>query len=109
MKINDLLRSGAPVVIKNINIVDPSCGQEEIINPGIEYGKDDKAKWSPPLQQELSIMKSAVGVTPNADTTELRPEKIEQEHDEIEQEPNNLVIDNPNHAELIKKLIAIFR
>jgi hypothetical protein len=54
-------------------------------------------------------MKSAVGVTPDADTTELRPEKIEQEHEEIEQEPKNLVIDNPNHAELIKKLIAIFR
>lgn len=103
MKLADLLKSKAPVIVKNINIVDPLPEKEDtIINPGIEYGEDGKAKFSPPLQQELNVMKNAVGDTPDADTTELDPEKIEQE-------PKNLVVDNPNHVELIKKLIAILK
>jgi hypothetical protein len=109
MKLSDLLGTGGPVIIKNINIINTNSESEEdpIINPGIDYGIDDKAKWSPPLQQELSIMKSVSGITPSADTTEL--DTTELNHADISRESEKLVIDNPNHAELIKKLIAIFR
>jgi hypothetical protein len=105
MKLSDLLGTGGPVIIKNINIINTNSESEEdpIINPGIDYGTDDKAKWSPPLQQELSIMKGVSGVTPDADTTQLDTTEIDHA------EPKKLVIDNPDHAELIKKLIAIFR
>ena len=100
MKLSDLLGTGGPVVIKNINIINTNSESEEdpTINPGIEYGEDDKAKWSPPLQQELSIMKSVSGITPSADTTELNnleKEKVKQEH-------------TPNQVDLIKKLLTIF-
>jgi hypothetical protein len=80
MKLSDILGSGATVVIKNINIINTEKGDDDtpIVNPGIEYGEDDKAKWSPPLQQELSVAKNVAGVTPDADTTELNP-KVEQQ------------------------------
>lgn len=100
MKLSDILGTNPTVIIKNINIVNAEVDNEEepVINPGIEYGKDDKAKWSPPLQQELSVMKSDVGVTPDADTTEL----TSQEEKEIKKERT------PDQVELIKKLMGIF-
>lgn len=103
MKLSDLLGTGAPVVIKNINIINTNSEKEEepIINPGIEYGNDDKAKWSPPLQQELSVMKSAIGSTPDADTTELNPEIIDKNKQGVTPQTDDQV-------EFIKKLVAIF-
>lgn len=104
MKLADLLGTGSPVVIKNINIINtnPEKDEETLINPGIEYGEDDKAKWSPPLQQELSVMKNVAGVTPDADTTDLNTDQVNQE---IKQQKNNYTTDQ---VELIKKLVAIF-
>jgi hypothetical protein len=99
MKLSDILGSGATVIIKNINIInnEKEDDDEPIINPGIDYGADRKAKWSPPLQQELSVLKSAVGVTPDADTTEEPTEEIEVNQD-----------DSSRQLELIKKLSDIF-
>jgi len=99
MKLSDILGSGSTIVIKNINIVNTETGEDDtpIINPGIDYGVDDRAKWSPPLQQELSISKSVAGVTPDADTTVISPE--------VEQQVDN---DNADtHLAFIKKLIDI--
>lgn len=103
MKLSDILGTGSTIVIKNINIINTENDDDAVpvINPGIEYGKDDKAKWSPPLQQELSVMKSAVGVTPDVDTTELSPETVKKVEN-----------DSPKHSDdqvaFLKKLIAIF-
>lgn len=106
MKLSDLLGNGAPVVIKNINIINTAPEKEDstVVNPGIEYGEDDKAKWSPPLQQELSIMKSAVGVTPDVDTTDLNSEPVQQA---VQQAKVNKVERSDDQVELIKKLVAI--
>jgi hypothetical protein len=98
MKLSDILGPGATVVIKNINIINNEKEDDEpIVNPGIDYGADKKAKWAPPLQQELSVMKSATGVTPDADTTEEPTEKSEVKQD-----------DSTKQLELIKKLSDIF-
>lgn len=103
MKLSDILGTNSTVVIKNINIINTETddGAKPIVNPGIEYGEDDKAKWSPPLQQELSVMKSAVGVTPDADTTEMNPETVKK----VEQEKPKY---SDDQIALLKKLIAIF-
>jgi hypothetical protein len=45
MKLADLSRPKTSVFIKNLNIIHPGPEKEAIINPGIEYGEDDKAKW----------------------------------------------------------------
>lgn len=39
--------------------------QTTVVNPGVRYGDDQSAKWSPPLQQHLDTMKDGVGVTMN--------------------------------------------
>ncbi len=103
MKLSDILGTGSTVIVKNINIINTEKEDDTspVINPGIEYGKDDKAKWSPPLQQELSVMKTAVGVTPDADTTELNDTTVKK----AEQEKPKY---SDNQVELLKKLIAIF-
>lgn len=103
MKLSDILGTSSTVIVKNINIINTEKEDDTtpVINPGIEYGEDDKAKWSPPLQQELSVMKTAVGVTPEADTTELKPETVTK----AEQEKPRY---SDNQVELLKKLIAIF-
>lgn len=103
MKLSDILGTGSTVIVKNINIINTEKEDDTtpVVNPGIEYGEDDKAKWSPPLQQELSVMKTAVGVTPNADTTELNDTTVQK----AEQEKPKY---SDNQIELLKKLIAIF-
>jgi len=100
MKISDLLSSGAPIVIKNINIINQpeSKKDDTILNPGVEYGSDDNAKWAPPLQQELSVIKSIAGETPDADTT-TKPE----EPPETPKTDNNDAM-----VALLKKLSGIF-
>jgi hypothetical protein len=98
MKLSDILGSGSTVVIKNINIINNEKEDDElVVNPGIDYGADKKAKWAPPLQQELSVMKSSIGVTPDADTTEEPIEKSEVNQD-----------DSTKQLDLIKKLSDIF-
>lgn len=103
MKLSDILGTGSTVIVKNINIINTEKEDDTtpVINPGIEYGEDDKAKWSPPLQQELSVMKTAVGVTPDADTTEIDTQTVKK----AEQEKPKY---SDNQIELLKKLIAIF-
>lgn len=61
MKLSDILGTGSTVIVKNINIINTEKEYDTtpVVNPGIEYGEDDKAKWSPPLQQKLSVMKTA--------------------------------------------------
>lgn len=103
MKLSDLLGAGGVTInAKNINIINTDSGndEKEVVNPGIEYGKDEKAKWSPPLQQELSVMKNAIGTTPNPDTTEKDPNAEAQ----VEQEKNKKVEDQ---LEFMKRLVAI--
>jgi hypothetical protein len=99
MKLSDILGPGATVVIKNINIINNEKDEDDdpIVNPGIDYGEDKKAKWAPPLQQELSVMKSSIGVTPDADTTEEPEQDLEVKQD-----------DSTKQLELIKKLSDIF-
>jgi len=52
-----------PVTI-NIPLTDPvNSTTSDVVNPGVRYGDNDKAKWSPPLQQHLDTMKDGVGPT----------------------------------------------
>lgn len=52
-----------PVTI-NIPLTDLSQpAATDVVNPGVRYGEDDHAKWSPPLQQHLDTMKDGVGPT----------------------------------------------
>lgn len=73
-------------------------GKKPVVNPGIEYGEDGNAKMTPPLQQQLGVMKDAVGVT----TDDVTKEPSEKEVEEINssQEDENL--------DRLKKLAAIF-
>ena len=91
MKIEDLLgtTAGSMLNVQNLNVIvspeankdldgqivviptDGSCGSDkDVVNPGIEYGKNGQAKWSPPLQQQLSVIKGAVGTTTDDPTVE---------------------------------------
>ncbi len=99
MKLSDLLGAGGVTInAKNINIINTAPeDSKEVVNPGIEYGKDEKAKWSPPLQQELSVMKNAIGTTPDPDTTEKDPEV------EATSKRENM----DNQIEFMKRLVAI--
>jgi hypothetical protein len=103
MRLEDLIGQGKTVNIQTLNlIVSPdelaSKDKKTIINPGIEYGNDGKAKWSPPLQQQLSTMKDAVGVESEDPTVEPTIK------DEIEAEEESTGSD----LERLKKLAAVF-
>ena len=100
MNIRDILGGGASVNVQNMNVFVMGDGRAErppVVNPGIEYGKDGKAKYSPPLQQQLSVMKDAVGVT----TDDVTVEPTEQEVEALAPE-NDLDLDR------IRQLAAIF-
>jgi len=62
-----------PVTI-NIPLGDVLKAQasNDVINPGVRYGEDGDAKWSPPLQQHLDTVKDSVGPT-TEDPTEINP------------------------------------
>ena len=62
-----------PVTI-NIPLGDMLKGQSdnEVVNPGVRYGEDGDAKWSPPLQQHLDTVKDSVGPT-TEDPTVINP------------------------------------
>ncbi len=98
MKIEDLLgtTAGSMLNVQNLNVivapedkksldgqivVVPTDGgmDKDVVNPGIEYGDDGHAKWSPPLQQQLSVIKGAVGTTTDDPTIE----PTNQEKDEL--------------------------
>ncbi len=52
-----------PVTINiPLDAVTPSS-DDAVINPGVRYGTNQKAMWSPPLQQHLDTMKDGVGTT----------------------------------------------
>lgn len=100
MNIKDILGGAGGVNIQNVNVFVMPNGDSkpEVINPGVEYGTDGKAKWSPPLQQQLDTMKDAVGPT----TDSVIEEPSEEEVAELTQDTQD-----PN-IERIKKLAAIF-
>ena len=98
MKIEDLLGNapGSMLNVQTLNVivapedkqsldgqivVVPTDGgmDKDVVNPGIEYGDDGHAKWSPPLQQQLSVIKGAVGTTTDDPTIE----PTNQEKDEL--------------------------
>jgi hypothetical protein len=96
MKLTDVLGQGATINAKTINVINLPSGddKEPVVNPGIEYGEDHKAKWSPPLQQDLDIKKDALGPTPDVDTT-IEPVNAVTPDKKTEQ------------LEFMKKLIAL--
>jgi hypothetical protein len=61
-----------PVTI-NIPLSDILKNSPDIINPGVRYGEQGDAKWSPPLQQHLDTVKDSVGPT-TADVTTQDPQ-----------------------------------
>jgi len=97
MRLEDLIGPGKKVTILNVNLT-PGSDKKPVLNPGIEYGSDGKAKWSPPLQQQLSTMKDAVGV----ETEDVTVEPTSQDEKEAEEKSNDIDI------ERLKKLAAVF-
>lgn len=98
MKIEDLLGTapGSMLNVQNLNVIvkpeaddeldgkivvvptdGAGCADKDVVNPGIEYGDDGRAKWSPPLQQQLSVIKGAVGTTTDDPTVE--PTNLEKD------------------------------
>lgn len=86
-------------------IVVPTDGtggaNKDVVNPGIEYGEDGKAKWSPPLQQQLSVIKGAVGTTTDDPTVE----PTDQEKDTLVAARNNTGADSNSAVETVKSAI----
>lgn len=96
MNIKDILGSGQ-VNIQNMNvIVMPAADSKPaVVNPGISYSDDGKANWSTPLQQQLDIMRDAVGPT----TDDVTEEPTEQQTQELASD---------NDLERLRQLAAIF-
>jgi hypothetical protein len=123
MRLEDLIGPGKKVTILNVNLT-PESDKKPILNPGIEYGSDGKAKWSPPLQQQLSTMKDAVGVETEDVTVEptaqdekeakKKSKKKEKSNDtEVETEDvtkyNDIEVGTEDVTlERLKKLAAVF-
>ena len=65
MNIKDITGPGSIFNVQNMNVfvVGGEPDKKPIVNPGVDYGSDGVAKMSPPLQQQLAVMKDAVGVT----------------------------------------------
>ena len=100
MHIKDITGPGSIFNVQNMNVfVMPTPdAKNPVVNPGVEYGEDGKAKWSPPLQQQLDTMKDAVG--PTTDDPTMEPSEQEKtELTEPEEDPN---------IERIRQLAAIF-
>jgi hypothetical protein len=98
MNVKDILQSGTTVNVQNMNVFVMGNNESaaKVVNPGIEYGADGKAKMSPPLQQQIDIMKDLTGPTTDDPTVE----PTEQEVAELTNSDQDL--------ERIKKLAAIF-
>lgn len=87
--------------VQNINVfvMGSDNAKKDVVNPGIDYGEDGKAKWTPPLQQQLGTMKDAVGPT----TDDVTTEPTEQEKQEVLDDQGT-----DTSFDRIKELAAIF-
>lgn len=96
MNIKDILGSGS-VNIQNMNVIVMSPAEEKpaVVNPGISYGEDGRANWSTPLQQQLDIMRDAVGTT----TDDVTEEPTQEQREEL---------DHDSEIDRLRKLAAIF-
>jgi hypothetical protein len=98
MNIKDILPPGTTFNVQNMNVF--VMGKDEtapkVVNPGVEYGQDGKAKMSPPLQQQLDIMKDLTGPTTDDPTVEPSEEQVAE------------LASDDQDLERIKKLAAIF-
>ena len=98
MKIGEVLQPGTTFNVQNMNVF--VMGKDEsspkVVNPGVEYGEDGKAKMSPPLQQQVDIMKDLAGPT----TDDPMTEPTDQEVAELTKGDQDL--------DRIKKLASIF-
>lgn len=119
MKIEDLLGSGSMLNVQNLNVIvapedkkdldgqivviptDGGGANKDVVNPGIEYGEDGKAKWSPPLQQQLSVIKGAVGTTTDDPTVE----PTDQEKDALVAARNDTGSESNSSVEAVKDVI----
>lgn len=105
MRAKDFLNEftiNVPVTI-NIPMNDLLAGaQHDVVNPGVRYGDNDSAKWSPPLQQHLDTMKDGVGVTmPDV------VEKPEQGDAQVVEQPQVAAISAPAPSSKRQKLMSI--
>lgn len=96
MNIKDILGLGQ-VNIQNMNVIvmSPAEAKSAVVNPGISYGEDGKANWSTPLQQQLDIMRDAVGTTTDDVTQEPTPEETQE-------------LGSDQEIDRLRKLAAIF-
>lgn len=98
MRFSEILGQGKSINIQNVNVF--VMGNDEstpkVVNPGVEYGEDGKAKMSPPLQQQIDIMKDLAGPT----TDDPMTEPTDQEVAKLTQGDQDL--------DRIKKLAAMF-
>lgn len=96
MNIKDILGSGQ-VNIQNMNVIvmPATDSKPAVVNPGISYGEDGRANWSTPLQQQLDIMRDAVGPSTDDVTEEPTPEQEQ----ELDQDPE---------MDRLRQLAAIF-
>lgn len=78
MNIKDITGPGTTFNVQTMNVivVGDEKQKEKLVNPGVEYGDDGKAKWSPPLQQHIDIAKDVAGET--TDDTTVEPTEEEQ-------------------------------
>jgi hypothetical protein len=80
------------------------------LNPGMRYGQDGKAKWSPPLQQQLDVMKDAVGPTMN-DTTldpcQVHTDPMQDVHQHTVHDGHVQTDAEPDALDVLKKLAAL--
>jgi hypothetical protein len=98
MNVKDILQSGATVNVQNMNVFVMGNNESapKVVNPGIEYGEDGKAKMSPPLQQQIDIMKDLTGPTTDDPTVEPSDQEVAE------------LTNSDQDLERIKKLAAIF-
>jgi hypothetical protein len=105
MQIKDIMPPGSVFNVQNMNVfVMPQDEPEkapEVVNPGIQYGDDGKAKWSPPLQQQIDATKEITGPSTEDPTVAPDAEEIQQitASDEGQTDTN---------LERIKELAAVF-
>jgi len=100
MNIKDIIGESSTFNVQTMNVIVVGNEKEasQVVNPGVKYDKNGKSKWSPPLQQQLDVMKDAVG--PSAD--DVINEPTEDEVEELQVDDSDASINR------IKKLAAIF-
>lgn len=59
----------------DIESEDENTPVKDVVNPGVEYSTNGQAKWSPPLQQQITIMKDTTGTTTDDPTIEPSPDE----------------------------------